>query len=337
MFNRDRALFIETILLDDILQYNVTKQCVEFNLQSLFKKCFPGVNVVLLDFKTATTLVQKELLKTGKNNLYRIKDADESYFLANKAAWVFSILFGCDLVLNWNYSVIVPPEYMNQENRWPSPTLPVTSFLRLIERHVRTQQITDTLSQFDIVLRYVTHGKLGSDFDCEKSDMFKCHQQPHELTRGSSLFVNGISGSDDSTGSLLFGIKDEDGGRGKPFKSCIPFGEEYLVRHPEWENLSRAIPVLGDPPHRNELTPLPLLDCFKDWHQHGRRRVDDGHMLLEEFEKVVDQIRHMYYRGPLHPIEKEDESNVKQDEPKEKPAYGIQFYVCHPYKGKYSK
>lgn len=265
MFNRNRTLFIEAILLDDILQYNITKQCVQFNLPNLFKKCFPGVNIELLDFETATTLVQKELLKTGKNDLYRIKDTDELYFRANKPAWVFSVLFGGDLVLDWNYPAIIPLESLHRENSWTFPVLSVTSFLRLIERHVRTQQITDTLSQFDIVLRYVTRGELGNDFDCKKPNMFKSDPQPHESTCGSSLFANGISGSERISGSPLFGGS-------RPFNS--------------------------------------------------RRVVLDKHTDSDEFK----------IRGQMS-----SNQNKPEAKPESKISYGIQFYICQPYQGKYSK
>lgn len=147
--------------------------------------------------------------------------------------------------------------------------------------------------------------------------------------------MKGYSGCDNRTSSLLFGVKKEEPlfksrlsmeSHLKPFKSCTTTIEEHMVRHPE----------CGDG-RGKEHVPSSLLGCFKECHQHGRRRVDDGHMPLEEFEKVLDQIRYMYYRGPFRPIEKEDEGKVKQDEPKEKPTYGIRFYIAQPYQGKCDK
>lgn len=169
------------------------------------------------------------------------------------------------------------------------------------------------------------------------------HPECARSIRTAPLFMHSYSGRDNIKESLLFGINVEGSpfencrNHRRPFKSCIPPGEEYMVSRSERGDFGRATPTSEGNCDRKEHARNSLLECFKKLHRIGARIVDDKQLSQEEFEKILDQLVHLYGYRPLHPIEKEDEGNVKQDKPKEKPTYGIQFYNCNPYKGKYSK
>lgn len=169
MHSFNTTLFIDTILLDDILQYNYVKQCIEFNVRNLFKKCFPGVVIDTLDFETAVTLVQKEIIKSNSNDLYTVKDTDELYFKANKAAWIFSVLFGDDVVLDWQFPVIERPKIQSYKNGQEFPSVTVSSFLKSIEGRLRPRQHNALMVKFDEVLRYVVYGKLENNVNQEQN------------------------------------------------------------------------------------------------------------------------------------------------------------------------
>lgn len=85
MYNREVQTFIDFILTSDLLVYNPTRKCIQFDLDGLFKKCFPGIDIEKLAPYTATLLVQKERIKSSLE-LYTLQEIDDVYFKANKAA-----------------------------------------------------------------------------------------------------------------------------------------------------------------------------------------------------------------------------------------------------------
>lgn len=349
--NNEIKKFVEVILFNDVLCYNTSKMCLQFNINQLFKHCFPGVDLEHLDFPTATLLVQKEMIK-ARYELYTVKEIDEMYFKANKAAWVFSVLFDSDIVLEWYFLTECPPKNAVQERSWEHPKLNAGDFFDIFRNSPYYNLSDGSPKDFEMVLNYLVYGVLERPIQSHRTnigtrvpytdftsppDFDERRHKCARFARTAPSFMWSYSGSDDSTCSLLFGIKEEDGDCRKPFKSCIPPSEEYMVKHLEQGGLCRVISVDDDNFSEHENALRSLLDGLKDWPQHRRRRVDDKHTPLEEFEKVLGQIRYLYGLSPSHPIEKEDGNNVKQDKPKEKPAYGIQFYICQPYQGKYSK
>ena len=349
--NSEIKKFVEVILFNDVLCYNTSKKCLQFNINQLFKHCFPGVDLECLDFPTATLLVQKEMIK-ARCELYTVKEIDEMYFKANKAAWVFSVLFDSDIVLEWCFLVEHPPKNTVQERSWEHPKLNAGDFFDIFRKSPYYNLSDGSPKDFEMVLNYLVYGVLERPIQSHRTnigirvpytdftsppDFDERHPKGARFTRTAPSFMRGYPGSDDSTCSLLFGIKEEDSGRKRPFKSCIPPGGEYMAKHPVQDSLCRVISVDDDNFTEHESALRFLLDGLKDWPQHGRRRVDDRHTSLEEFEKVLGQIRYMYGLSPLHPNKKEDKGDVKQDKPKKKPAYCIQFYICQPYQGKYSK
>lgn len=354
MYNKETKSFGDAFLCNDILIYNPYRQGVLFNIPELFKKCFPGVDLKNLDFPTATLLVQKELIKASRD-LYTVKDIDELHFKANKAAWIFNVLFEDNIVLDWFFPMEYPLQNAPQEGSLEYPKLNATDFSNTFF----WSRADDIRSNFEMVIRYLILGDLGRHTQghgqmrrnltlCESNntptpDFVERHPECARSVHASPPFMRGYSGRDNSTSSLLFGVKEEAphfSNRGDPqksFKSCISPGEEHMARHPENGGFCREIPVSEGNCDRKERAPSSLLDCFKELHRTGARLVDDKHLSSSEFENLLDQVILMQCKSLIHFTGKEDEGNVKQDKLEEKPSYGIQFYVCHPYKGKYSK
>ena len=357
MYNREVQTFIDFILTSDLLVYNPTRKCIQFDLDGLFKKCFPGIDIEKLVPYTATLLVQKERIKSSLE-LYTLQEIDDVYFKANKAAWVFNALFGDDVVLNWSYPMVHPPKCAK---------ISADDFKEIFNNSPSSPDDEIIFKEFEMVMDYLVYGILERPTcnPCQMRNQMRHNQTPLKSNippnptfeptfverhpecarsvRATPLFMHGYSGRDNIKESLLFGINVEGlsfencRNHRRPFKSCIPPGEEYMAKHPEQGGLCRVISLDDDnfTGHEGELR--SLLDCLKDCHHQGKRHFNADYLSQEEFEKILDQLVHLYGYRPLHPIEKEDEGNVKQDKPKEKPSYGISFYVCHPYKGKYSK
>lgn len=270
-------------------------------------------------------------------------------FNASKPSWVFSTLFGRDVVQDWFYPVETPPKNAVKERSWELPKINVDDFMEIFINSPLHPHDESIFKEFELVLDYLVHGILERPGKLSKSnippisDYVEKHTESARFNRTIPLFVSGYSGRDSRTGSLLFGVNKEDPlfksrllmeSRRKPFKSCTPPGEEYIAKHPECGDISRVIPADRDNHLGKERVSSSLLDCFKELHQHGRRRVDDKHVSNDEFENLLGRIRYLYDQSLSSANKKEQKDNVKQDKPKEKSAYGIRFYIAHPYQDK---
>lgn len=153
-------LFVDVLLFNDILMYNPYKQGIQISERSLFRKCFPGVSLGDLDFETAIVLVQKELLKFTTRDLYTVKEEDKIFFNDNKAAWVFSVLFDSDVVLDWFYPIPEQSKDLVQERYKDYCELGLNDFLDIFYKHAVTDESVELLFKLEIILQYLVYGSL---------------------------------------------------------------------------------------------------------------------------------------------------------------------------------
>lgn len=114
--------------------------------------------------------MQKELIKTN-HELHVVKNIDELHFKASKPSWVFSTLFGRDIVQDWFCPVETPPKNAVKERSWELPKISVDDFLEIFINSPFHPHDKSIFKEFELVLDYLVHGILERPGKHSKSNI----------------------------------------------------------------------------------------------------------------------------------------------------------------------